>query len=395
MGPTTSGLVRAGAWTGVTLALGAMHCAPTAADPLERPPLFAVGELRIGALHHDTPGLWAGTSIENAGVDANVEVLFAPWAKAFGGYLRPAVGATVNFNGDTSKVYADVRWEIEAPHGVFFGVGLGAALHDGHLRVDSPDHKTLGARVLFHPTIELGYRFDGVNSISIFADHVSNGYTKRDNDGMDTIGIRFGRRLGPAVAPQAADIPVADFSGPYIGAAAGYGLDGADWFAVAPSNASTGGVHAAAFAGYNLQSGQGIFGIEVDASPHKSSMSAACVGAVACRMDVHGLYSVRSRFGWVIGSTMIYGTAGVSIAPWDNSAVDLNTTQQLAGASAISYGVAVGGGIEYKLTPNFGVRAEIVHHGIPGWDLPVPGTGSVTNQFESTVGRAGITWYFK
>ena len=72
-------------------------------------------------------------------MDANVEILFTPWARTFGGYLRPAIGATVNFNGDTSKVYADVRWEIEAPSGVFFAIGLGAAIHDGHLSADSPD----------------------------------------------------------------------------------------------------------------------------------------------------------------------------------------------------------------------------------------------------------------
>ena len=48
-----------------------------------------------------------------------MEILFTPWARTFGGYLRPAIGATVNFNGDTSKVYADVRWKIEAPYGVF------------------------------------------------------------------------------------------------------------------------------------------------------------------------------------------------------------------------------------------------------------------------------------
>ena len=152
-------------------------------------------------------------------------MLFTPWARTFGGYLRPAIGATVNFNGDTSKAYADVRWEIETPSGVFFALGVGAAVHDGHLSADAPDRKALGSRVLFHPSAELGYRFDGANSISIFADHMSNGFTQRSNEALDTVGIRLGHRFGALVARETADIAVADFSGPYIGAAGGYQFD--------------------------------------------------------------------------------------------------------------------------------------------------------------------------
>ena len=396
MGLARSGLVPTGMGAGAALALSAMHCAPAAADPLEQPALFAVSEVRVGALEHDTTGLWSGFSLERAAADANLEVLFTPWARAFGGYLRPAIGATLNYNGDTSKAYADVRWEIEAPYGVFFAIGLGAAIHDGHLDADSPDHKALGSRVLFHPSVELGYRFDGANSISIFADHISNGFTRRNNEGMDTVGVRLGHRFGPLVARETVDAPVADFSGPYIGASAGYQFDGADWFALSASSATTSGFHAAAFAGYGLQSGRAIFGIEVDASPVASNMSAVCVGpSIACHMDVHGLYSVRSRFGWVIDQAMIYGTAGLAMANWDSSAVNTVTGQQVGNVSGMNYGVAVGAGIEYKLTANLGVRAEIMHYGLPGRDLFILGTGPATDQFGSIVGRAGISWYFK
>jgi lipid A 3-O-deacylase len=386
------------------LVLAVACCAPASADspadadPLvtpDRPALWAISEIRAGALDHDTTGLWSGFSLERAAVDANVEILFTPWARTFGGYLRPAIGATVNFNGDTSKVYADVRWEIEAPYGVFFAIGLGAALHDGHLSADSPQHKALGAQVLFHPSAELGYRFNGVNSISIFADHISNGFTRRNNEGMDTVGIRFGHRFGPlAEPPDNQDIPIGDFSGPYIGALAGYRFDSIDWSAVLPTQSTTSGFHYGGFAGYLFQSGRGVFGIEADASPLKSSMSTVCVGAiVTCKADVTGLYSVRSRFGWVLGNGLIYGTAGLAIAPWDSRAQSLGVS--LGSTSALNYGVAVGAGFEYKLTPHLGVRAEIMHYGLPGRDLFITGTGPATDQFESLVGRAGISWYFQ
>jgi hypothetical protein len=84
------------------------------------------------------------------------------------GAIRPAAGATINTRGDTSNAYLDARWEIEAPSGIFFSAGLGAAVHDGHLEPDAADRKALGSRVLFHVPLELGYRFDPHNSLSLY-----------------------------------------------------------------------------------------------------------------------------------------------------------------------------------------------------------------------------------
>jgi len=103
-----------------------------AAQSADAPPL-GISEIKLGALYHDVPGLWSGFSVERPAADANLEVLLLPWAQTFGGYLRPALGATINFNGDTSKAYADLRWEIEAPSGVFFALGMGAAVDNGYL----------------------------------------------------------------------------------------------------------------------------------------------------------------------------------------------------------------------------------------------------------------------
>jgi hypothetical protein len=88
-------------------------------------------------------------------------------------------------------------------------------------------------------------------------------------------------------------------------------------------------------------------------------------------MDLSGVYSARARFGWVIGSVMIYGSGGVAMTPWDSSVLNLATSQKL------------------------GVRAELEHYGVAGWDLNLPTAGSTANQFQSYVARVGITWYFK
>ena len=365
------------------------------AEPPEQP-FLGISELKIGALYHDVPGLWSGFSVERPAVDANVEVLFAPWARTFGGYLRPAVGATINFNGDTSKAYADLRWEIENPSGVFFALGMGAAFHDGEVNLTDPARKALGSPVLFHPSAEIGYRFDGIHSISIFADHVSNGFTRRYNEGMDTVGLRFGRRLAPILMDERReDVPVGNFAGLYVGAFAGYQHETADWY-VTSASAARNEAAWGAYAGYNWQLGRGLFGLELDASPAKRSFAAACDGpAVACQMDLSGLYSARARFGWVIDRMMIYGSGGVAVAPWEASVVNLATGARLDHASGLNYGVAVGAGIEYKPFESFGVRAEVLHYGIAGWDLTLPGAGNTDNQFQSYVARVGVTWYFK
>jgi lipid A 3-O-deacylase len=384
-------------WTvvGVVTGLPVAFALPTMADP-PGTPILGISELKFGALDHDTPGLWSGFGVERQSLDANVEVLFLPWAYTFGGYLRPAIGATINFNGDTSKAYADLRWEAEAASGVFFALGMGAALHNGQIDLTDPTRKALGSPVLFHPSAELGYRWDGVNSISIFADHISNGFTKRYNEGMDTVGIRYGRRLAPIVSDApVAEVPVPKFSGPYVGAFAGAQYETSDWYSSPPVGAARSSLAWGAYAGYNLQSGKGIFSIEVDASPAKRNMGVGCDVGVSCHMDINGIYSVRARFGWIFENVMVYGSGGVALTPWESSTVNPASFQRFDQASGLNYGVALGAGIEYKPLPNLGVRAEVMHYGVAGWDLNLPAAGTTANQFQSYVGRIGMTWYIQ
>jgi hypothetical protein len=159
----------------------------------EGPPARGL-EFRGGVLAHDVPGLWAGFRLEG-GIDINAELLLGTGWTVLGGALRPAIGATVNTEGYTSRAYADLRWEVDLPHGMFFGLGLGAAVHDGLLDPTDPDRKALGSRVLFHIPIELGLRLDARNSISVYFEHISNGFLAHSNEGLDSIGVRYGYRF--------------------------------------------------------------------------------------------------------------------------------------------------------------------------------------------------------
>lgn len=154
-----------------------------------------IREIKAGALAHDVDNLWSGFSLERQAVDLNAEVIFSPSLPFLWGAIRPAIGGTLNFNGDTSHAYVDARWEIETPSGIFFATGIGAAVHDGHLDPDSSSRKALGSTVLFHVPIELGYRFDRHNSLSVYFEHMSNAGLADANEGMDFLGVRYGYRF--------------------------------------------------------------------------------------------------------------------------------------------------------------------------------------------------------
>lgn len=114
-------------------------------------------EVKIGVLHHDTGGLWSGFRRES-GVDVNLEAIFSPHVQVLGGFIRPAFGGSVNTAGDTSKLYSGIRWQYDHASGIFAGVGVGGAIHNGKLHLQENDRKALGSRILFHIPIEIGYR---------------------------------------------------------------------------------------------------------------------------------------------------------------------------------------------------------------------------------------------
>ena len=168
--------------------LGAAFTVPALADD-NRP---FIDEARIGLLAHDVPNLWSGFSIETRRPDFNAELIFSPRIDFLGGIVRPVVGGSYNSAGGTSKAYVDARWEYQTSLGVFFGLGVGAAVHNGYINPVSMDHKALGSRVLFHLPAEIGYRFAGGQTLSLYFEHDSNAHLAKYNEGLDDVGIRYG-----------------------------------------------------------------------------------------------------------------------------------------------------------------------------------------------------------
>lgn len=154
-----------------------------------------ISEVKVGVLAHDVPDLWSGFQREESAADINLEVLLSPSLMFLGGTIRPAIGGTLNTQGDTSHAYIDARWQYETPVGIFIGLGVGAAIHDGNLDATDPDKKALGSRLLFHIPAEIGLRFDDHNSLSVYFEHTSNAYTQDENEGLDRLGVRYGYRF--------------------------------------------------------------------------------------------------------------------------------------------------------------------------------------------------------
>ena len=149
-------------------------------------------EIRIGVLAHDVDGLWSNFKRED-GTDYNAELVFSPSWQLWNGTVRPNVGVSINDGSDTSKLYAGALWEHLWSSGIFFDIGLGAAVHDGETdKKNRPDKKELGSSVLFRVSFEAGVTLGGQHRLSLMFDHISNGYLADPNDGLDTLGLRYG-----------------------------------------------------------------------------------------------------------------------------------------------------------------------------------------------------------
>ncbi len=200
--PISAGLSRAARHVFPTLALLAFAASPSkAADGI-------VTDVRLGVLAHNPPVI--GPQREH-GVDINAETIFKSpvpdaWLEdidpAFRWMLRPQpnIGISANTNGYTSQIYVGLTWTVDLDnggylwpdHAVFFAIGFGPAFNTGHVRSTSGNRLSLGSNVLFHPSLELGYRITPQWSISAFIEHSSNAGLADNNPGLNDAGARVG-----------------------------------------------------------------------------------------------------------------------------------------------------------------------------------------------------------
>lgn len=148
-----------------------------------------ISEVRLGALVHDAALV---TGRRERGADVTAEVLFtSPEFLDIIASPRPHLGLAVNTAGDTSQLFAGLTWDWNFAGSLFVEGTLGLAVHDGELTA-SAGHKGLGCRVLFRESVALGARFLARHNISLVFAHISNADLCGQNEGLDTIGVRYG-----------------------------------------------------------------------------------------------------------------------------------------------------------------------------------------------------------
>lgn len=179
-------------------------------------------------------------------------------------------------------------------------------------------------------------------------------------------------------AAQAQVFNQGPWTGLYVGLHGGYG-----W--ARDSDPSTNGWAGGVQAGYNLQLGSALLGIEADYTWSDLNGSGTVIG-LPLATNIDSMWSIRGRLGWtIVPNVLIYGTAGYG--GFDASVRTTVNGLRLAGSANFD-GAVVGGGAELLLTRNMLLRAEGLYYMGDGSGVAAGSTGDVT------ILRAGISYKF-
>lgn len=187
--------------------------------------------------------------------------------------------------------------------------------------------------------------------------------------------------FGAQTAAQAQLFSTGPWSGLYVGVHGGY-----SWDNDAAGSSITGGVGGVQ-AGYNLQLGQVVLGVEADYTWSQVKGSEVIAATTAVSASIDSLWSVRGRLGWVVaGNVMLYATAGYG-------GFDVAVNGTFSGVpfrgSAQFDGLVAGAGAELLLTRNLILRAEGLHYSSS--DNALFATGDAGS---ATVARAALSYKF-
>lgn len=182
-----------------------------------------------------------------------------------------------------------------------------------------------------------------------------------------------------------------------------------------PDIAALGGI----FLGYNHQDGNVIAGIEVDFSltdsdaragfsridPNPDPVFFGVNTITGYETALDGLATARLRLGYTVGEALLYGTGGIAFGEVENrftlALPELGYTSPDWSEDGIRVGYIVGAGLEYRITPRIGVRAELLHYDLE--DVTVhasdptnfPGQ-TIDYEFDNAgqIGRLGVSLAF-
>ncbi|GEO84443.1 MULTISPECIES: outer membrane protein [Alphaproteobacteria] len=210
--------------------------------------------------------------------------------------------------------------------------------------------------------------------------------------------------LAAMVTPAAAadmstplSVPTAsDWTGFYVGGHLGGGRSIIDWtYDVGGTTADHkgDGVLGGAQLGYNLQSGNWVFGGEADISASGIDGDTDCPNpAFTCSSDTKWLSTVRGRLGYTFDNLLIYGTGGLGIGRFEMS------TNNGAGTSGSTTktdtGWVAGAGVEYAFSPRWSVKAEYMYYDFGSTSYEVDNGLDVNVDSRFHTGKIGVNFKF-
>ncbi len=201
-------------------------------------------------------------------------------------------------------------------------------------------------------------------------------------------------RAAPAPMPMKAPPPVVvapqyDWSGFYVGinGGGGWGHSHSDL----NGGIGTSGAVAGGTAGYNVQLGHLVLGLEGDIDWSNVGGSRSTTNCPAgCTVENKWIGTGRGRVGYAVGSFLPYVTGGVAVGDVKASAPGY------AGMDSTQTGWAAGAGVEYGITQNLSAKVEYLRTDLGHFNCGLNCGPTPTDNvgFNSNLVRGGLNLRF-
>ena len=196
-------------------------------------------------------------------------------------------------------------------------------------------------------------------------------------------------------APAAPYIAPFSWSGFYVGINGGYGWGKSDWSsAVTTGSTKPKGGLVGVTLGYNLQTGNWVWGVDgdFDASWMKGSDNTGtgvCTGADGCQTENSWFGTVRGRIGYAWNRWMPYITGGGAFS-------DIKMTPNMgASETDTRFGWTAGVGMEWAFTGAWSTKIEYLYADLGTATCAAATCGIDTDvDFKTNLVRVGVTYRF-
>jgi len=211
----------------------------------------------------------------------------------------------------------------------------------------------------------------------------------------------------PLKAAAPAYMPVANWTGPYIGGHIGVGSHHSTCNTVGDYNCA-GNAEVAAVtnqdtnfllgvqAGWDWQDRYFVYGIAADWTwTNMKGRTVGSSGSKSWESKVNWLASFRGRAGLALDNNLIYVTGGVAVGEFENNVHIASETNAILKQTRVGW--VAGAGFEHKFNRNWSFFAEYLHYDFGNWEQSHSGpTYSYTHKFDSVidVGRVGMNYRF-